>query len=312
MSRSTKNPLEVTLAGNGRMLTLQNPIMTASGTFGFGFEYEPYGDLNSLGGIVVKGLSIEPRDGNSMPRIADAPAGMLNCIGLQNPGAKVFLRGLLPRLAETKAAVMPNLYATSLEEFATLAEMLTVDGVAALEVNVSCPNVKDGGVAFGHDPVMAGKVTETVVKHTSLPVIVKLSPNVTDIAAIAKVCEEAGATALSCINTVRGMAVDIKSRSSFLSNIVGGLSGPAIKPIGLRCVWEVSRAVSIPVIGVGGIASIEDVLEYILVGATAVQIGTGSFMRPDMVFKMVRELPEAMEKYKIGSLGEFRGSLLTK
>lgn len=306
---SAKNPLEVTLKGNGRKLVLQNPIMTASGTFGFGFEFEPYGDLDVLGGIVVKGLSLEPRDGNAMPRIADSPSGMLNCIGLQNPGAKLFLRGLLPRLAEKKAAIVPNLYATSLEEFAALAEMLSVDGVAALEVNVSCPNVKDGGTAFGHDPIMAAKVTEAVVKSTSLPVIVKLSPNVTDIALIAKACEDAGATALSCINTVRGMAVDVQHRTSYLSNIIGGLSGPAIKPIGLRCVWEVTRAVKIPVIGVGGITSIQDVLEYILVGATAVQVGTGNFVRPDTAFTLATGLSDALKEYHIESLEEYRGSL---
>ena len=309
MSHAGKNPLEVTLAGNGRSFTLQNPIMTASGTFGFGFEFEPYGDLNVLGGIVVKGLSLEARDGNPMPRIADSPSGMLNCIGLQNPGAKLFLRGLLPRLAEKKAAIIPNLYATTLDEFATLAEMLTVDGVTALEVNVSCPNVKDGGTAFGHDPVMAAKVTETVVKNTSLPVIVKLSPNVTDIGLIAKACEDAGATALSCINTVRGMAVDARRRRSYLSNIIGGLSGPAIKPVGLRCVWEVTRAVDIPVIGVGGITTAQDVLEYILVGATAIQVGTGSFVRPDTAFSLTTELPELMKQFGIESLDEYRGSL---
>lgn len=309
MSRTAKNPLEVVLSGNGRKLTLQNPIMTASGTFGFGFEFEPYGDLNTLGGIVVKGLSLEERDGNPMPRIADSPAGMLNCIGLQNPGAKVFLKGLLPRLASLKAKIIPNLYATSVDEFAELAAMLSVEGVGALEVNVSCPNVRDGGTAFGHDPIMAAKVTEAVVKNTSLPVIVKLSPNVTDITVIAKACEDAGATALSCINTVRGMAVDIVRRKSFLSNVIGGLSGPAIKPVGLRCVWEVTRAVNIPVIGLGGITSVEDALEYMLVGATAVQVGTGNFIRPDMAFQMVADLPAALEKYRITSLADFRGSL---
>ena len=309
MSRTAKNPLEVVLSGNGRKLTLQNPIMTASGTFGFGFEFEPYGDLNTLGGIVVKGLSLEERDGNPMPRIADSPAGMLNCIGLQNPGAKVFLKGLLPRLASLKAKIIPNLYATSVDEFAELAAMLSVEGVGALEVNVSCPNVRDGGTAFGHDPIMAAKVTEAVVKNTSLPVIIKLSPNVTDITVIAKACENAGATALSCINTVRGMAVDIVRRKSFLSNVIGGLSGPAIKPVGLRCVWEVTRAVNIPVIGLGGITSVEDALEYMLVGATAVQVGTGNFIRPDMAFQMVADLPAALEKYRITSLADFRGSL---
>ena len=301
--------LPVTLHGNGRSLDLQNPVLTASGTFGYGVEFAPFGDLNSLGGIVVKGLSLQPRDGNPMPRLAETPSGMLNSIGLQNAGASAFLQELLPKLAAYTVPVIANLYATSAQEFAELAATLSVEGIAALEVNISCPNVKEGGVAFGQDPAMARAVTEAVVKATSLPVIVKLSPNVTDIIAIARACEEGGATALSCINTLRGMAVDIARREPRLAMTIGGLSGPAIKPVALRCVWEVTRAVSIPVIGIGGIASPEDILEFILVGAHAVQVGTANFMRPDTAFAMVEALPDLLQKYAIDDLGNFRGSL---
>lgn len=302
--------LAVKISGNGRSLDLKNPVMTASGTFGFGNEFASFGDLASLGGIVVKALSLTKRDGNPIPRIAETASGMLNSIGLQNPGAGVFLRGLLPQLKELGVPIIPNLYATSVEEFGELAKKLSVDGVSALEVNVSCPNVKDGGAIFGQDPEMVRKVTEEVCKASNLPVIVKLSPNVTDIASIAKASEDGGATAVSCINTLRGMAVDIESRKPRLSTIVGGLSGPAIKPIGLRCVWEVAQAVDISVIGVGGICNASDALEYILVGATAIQVGTGNFIRPDTSFKIVEDLPELMEKYNIESLEEFRSSLL--
>ena len=313
MSKNTTgaetNHLQVLLEGNGRCLTLQNPVLTASGTFGYGLEFAPFGDLNALGGIVVKGLSMQPRDGNPMPRLAETPSGMLNSIGLQNAGANAFLRGLLPRLREYTVPVIANLYATSTTEFAELAATLSVEGIAALEVNISCPNVKEGGVAFGQDPAMAKAVTEAVVQATSLPVIVKLSPNVTDIAAIAKACEEGGATALSCINTLRGMAVDIGRRAPYLACGIGGLSGPAIKPVALRCVWEAARAVSIPVIGIGGITTPEDILEFILVGAHAVQIGTANFIRPDAAFAMAEALPALMQKYAIDDLNSFRGSL---
>ena len=318
MSFSLKNPpaaepaspsLSVLLEGNGRSLALQNPILTASGTFGYGLEFAPFGDLNTLGGIVVKGLSLQPRDGNPMPRLAETPSGLLNSIGLQNAGAGVFLRGLLPQLRAYTVPVIANLYATSTPEFAELAALLSVEGIAALEVNISCPNVKEGGVAFGQDPAMAKAVTEAVVRATTLPVIVKLSPNVTDIAAIAKACEEGGATALSCINTLRGMAVDVRRRIPHLASGIGGLSGPAIKPVALRCVWEVSKAVSIPVIGIGGIATPEDVLEFILVGAHAVQIGTANFIRPDTAFAMAEALPALMQHHGIDNLNSFRGSL---
>jgi len=299
--------MRVKLAG----LDLSNPIMTASGTFGYGVEYKRFGDLEKLGGLVVKGLSLEPRAGNPMPRIADTPAGMLNAIGLQNIGARNFVEKRLPLLPFTETAVVANLYACTAEEFGDLAAYLSdKDGIAALEVNISCPNVSSGGVLFGQDPSMAAAVTRAVKdKSGNKPVIVKLTPNVTDIAAMARAVAEAGADAISCINTLSGMAVDVRTRRPRLANVIGGLSGPAIKPVALRCVWQVSRAVDIPVIGIGGIASAEDVLEFILVGASAVQVGTANFMRPDFAFRLVDEVAALVDQLGIQSWDEYRGSL---
>lgn len=297
----------VRLAG----LALKNPVMTASGTFGYGLEFAPYGDLQALGGIVVKGLSLKPRLGNPMPRIAETPCGMLNAIGLQNCGVEKFLRDKLPLLPHATTPIVANLYACDADEFAELAGVLSAeDGVAALEVNISCPNVKAGGIAFGQDPAMAGRLAEAVKKRAGdKPVWVKLSPNVTDIVEIARAAVLGGADALTCINTLTGMAVDIRTRRPRLANVIGGLSGPAIKPVALRCVWQVCRAVSAPVIAVGGISCAEDVLEFILVGAHAVQIGTANFMRPDTAFRIAERLPALMEELGIESLDAYRGSL---
>ena len=305
------NKLRVTLKGRSGALELKNPVLTASGTFGYGLEFMPYGDLTSLGGIVVKGLSLAPREGNPMPRVAETTCGMLNSVGLQNCGVEAFIREKLPQLPTEHLPVIANLYATSVGDFAELAGILAAEpGIAALEVNISCPNVGEGGVAFGQDPNMARAVTAAVKKRAgSLPVIVKLSPNVTDIVAIAKACEEGGADILCCVNTLTGMAVDLASRKPLLANIVGGLSGPAIKPVALRCVWQVSRAVAVPVIGVGGVRSAEDVLEYVLAGAHAVQVGSASFTRPDAAFRIAADLPAAMEKYGVTSWNGFRGAL---
>jgi dihydroorotate dehydrogenase (NAD+) catalytic subunit len=290
---------------------VKNPVMTASGTFGYGLEFAPYGDLRGLGGIVVKGLSLAPRTGNPMPRIAETPCGMLNAIGLQNCGVEAFLRDKLPRLPFKDVPIVANLYACDADEFAELAGVLSAaEGVAALEVNISCPNVKAGGIAFGQDPSMAGKLTEAVKKRAgNKPVWVKLSPNVTDIVAIARAAVLGGADVLTCINTLTGLAVDIRSRKPRLANVIGGLSGPAIKPVALRCVWQVCQAVSAPVIAVGGISSAEDVLEFILVGAHAVQIGTANFMRPDMAFRIAERLPQLMNELGVTSLDEYRGTL---
>ncbi|EGJ48600.1 dihydroorotate dehydrogenase [Desulfocurvibacter africanus] len=292
-------------------LTLKNPVLTASGTFGYGLEFARYGNLADLGGIVVKGLSLKPRQGNPMPRIAETPCGMLNAIGIQNIGVEAFLRDKLPFLPWRETAVIANLYACDAHEFGELAAVLaSVEGMTALEVNVSCPNVKEGGVAFGQNPGQIRAVTEEVKRNAgSKPVIVKLSPNVTDIADAARAAVDGGADMLSCINTLMGMAVDIRTRKPRLANVYGGLSGPAIKPVALRCVHQVCRAVSVPVIGVGGIASAEDILDFILVGAHAVQVGTANFMRPDAAFRMASELPALMEKLGIDGLDDFRGSL---
>ena len=292
-------------------LALKNPIMTASGTFGFGLEFSRFGDLKILGGIIVKGTSLKPREGNPMERIAETPCGMLNAVGIQNPGAKDFVEKKLPLLPWKDTPVIVNLYAASPEEFAELAAyMAAQEGIAALEVNISCPNVQHGGVAFGHDPAQAAQVTEAVKKNAGdKPVMVKLSPNVTDIAEIARAVQGAGADMLSAINTLRAMAVDIRTRKPELSNIIGGLSGPAIKPVALRCVYEIARAVDIPVVGVGGIASVRDILEFILVGAHAVQIGTANFMRPDFAFKAVEALPGLVDELGVTSWDDFRGSL---
>ena len=299
--------LRVEFAG----LVLKNPIITASGTFGFGLEFMDFGDLKRLGGIVVKGLSLKPREGNPMPRIVETPCGMLNAIGIQNPGVEAFVRDKLPLLPWRETAIITNLYACSVPEFGELTSVLAgEEGVAALEVNVSCPNVQSGGAAFGQDPTQIRKVTEEVKKRAAgKPVIVKLSPNVTDIALCARAAQEGGADALSLINTLLGMAVDIRTRKPRLANVVGGLSGPAIKPVALRCVYQACRAVSIPVIGIGGIVSAEDALEFILVGASAVQVGTANFLRPDQAFRIVDDLQRAMLKARSVELASLRGSL---
>ncbi|MDY7000764.1 MAG: dihydroorotate dehydrogenase [Thermodesulfobacteriota bacterium] len=299
--------LSVNVAG----LALKNPILTASGTFGSGLEFSRFGDLKTLGGIIVKGMSLKPRQGNLMERIAEAPCGMLNAVGIQNPGAKDFVEKKLSHLPWKDTPVIVNLYAASPEEFGDLAAyMAAQEGIAALEVNISCPNVQHGGVAFGHDSAQAALVTQAVKKNAGeKPVMVKLSPNVTDIAEVARAVQDAGADILSAINTLRAMAVDIGTRKPELSNIIGGLSGPAIKPVALRCVYEIARAVDIPVVGVGGVASVRDILEFILVGAHAVQIGTANFMRPDFAFKAVEALPGLVDELGITSWEDFRGSL---
>jgi dihydroorotate dehydrogenase (NAD+) catalytic subunit len=303
--------LSVTLRGQTHDLVLKNPVLTASGTFGCGLEFAPYGDLKSLGGIVVKGLSLRPRDGNPCPRIVETAAGMLNAVGLQNDGVEDFCAAKLPLLPWRETAVIANIYASSVEEFALLAARLDGEkGVAALEVNVSCPNVARGGLLFGQDPDLAAAVTAAVRKAApSKHVMVKLTPNVTDIARIARSVEDAGADSISCINTLLGMALDLRSRRPALASVLGGLSGPAIKPVALRCVWQAARAVSIPVVGVGGITDPVDALEFILAGAHAVQVGTGNFMRPDRAFALAAELPAVCARYGIESLETLRASL---
>jgi dihydroorotate dehydrogenase (NAD+) catalytic subunit len=293
-------------------LSLRNPVMAASGTFGYGEEYSPYLDLNQLGAIVVKGLSLEPRLGNPPPRIMETPCGMLNAVGLQNVGLKAFIRDKLPFLRQFDVPVIVNIYAESIEEFQILAKSLGgVRGIHAVEVNISCPNVKKGGIAFGTDPEMAAEVTLRVKAATDLPVIIKLTPNVTDIASIAQSVEAAGADAVSLINTLTGMSVNVETRTPHLRNITGGLSGPAIKPVALRMVWQVVKGISIPVIGLGGIMAAPDALEFLIVGARAVQVGTANFINPRAIPEIVEGIEEYLEKHNMTSIDELIGSLKT-
>ena len=291
-------------------LRLKNPIITASGTFGYGDEYAPYVDLNCLGAVVVKGLSLEPRAGNPPPRIMETPCGMLNAVGLQNIGVKAFIREKLPFLRDHDVAVVANIFGESVEEYAAVAELLgRAEGVHALEVNISCPNVKRGGVAFGTDPDMAAEVTRAVKAATGLPVIVKLTPNVTDIAGIAAAVEAAGADAVSLINTLTGMSVDIERRVPHLRNVTGGLSGPAIRPVALRMVWQVARRVSIPVIGLGGIMTARDALEFLIAGARAVQVGTAHFVQPCACEEVLSGIEAYLERHGIEDVNDVIGSL---
>ena len=294
-------------------LSLQNPVIAASGTFGYGLEFEPLVDLNLLGAVVVKGLSLKPMAGNPPPRIVETPGGMLNAIGLANIGLEAFLKDKLPRLRKFTTPIIVNIYGHHTDEYGELAsELRGVDGVAALEVNISCPNVECGGMAFGIDPLTSARVTETVVKNTDKPVIVKLSPNVTDIKAVAKAVEGAGAHALSLINTLTGMAIDVESRRPKLANIVGGLSGPAIKPIALYMVYQVARTVKIPVIGMGGIMDHRDAIEFLMVGARAVEIGTANFVNPRVTLEVIEGIRNYCVENGIRQIGEIVGSLKTE
>lgn len=293
-------------------LKLQNPILTASGTFGYGEEYAPFVDLNRLGGIVVKGVSLLPRLGNPPPRIMETPSGMLNAVGLQNVGVEAFLAEKLPYLRRYDTKVIVNIFGETPDEYRRLAAILTaVPGIHALEVNISCPNVKKGGLTFGAQPESAAEVTREVRDKTDLPLIVKLTPNVTDIAGIAQAVEEAGADALSLINTLTGMCVDIERRRPQLANVTGGLSGPAIRPVALRMVWQVLQKVRIPVIGVGGIVTASDALEFLITGASAIQIGTANFIRPSATTEILEGITSYLIRHHIGNLTDLIGSLNT-
>jgi len=289
---------------------MRNPVMTASGTFGYGREFADYMDLESIGAMITKGLSLKPKAGNNTPRIVETPGGMLNAIGLQNVGIDAFITTKLPFLRTVNTPVIVNLYGNSLEEYGELAARLDdLDEVAGVEVNISCPNVKQGGIVFGTDPAAAAQVVELVRNATSKPLIVKLSPNVTDVVAMAKACVDAGAEALSLINTLTGMAIDINSRRPVLANITGGLSGPAIKPVALRMVWQVSRAVKVPLIGIGGIMNATDALEFILAGATAVQVGTANFLNPSAAEEIAAGMESWLVENRIGDIRELIGAL---
>lgn len=303
----TQPDLRVTIGG----LVFKNPVLTASGTFGYGKEFAPYVNLHHLGGVVVKGISLEERRGNPPPRIVETTGGMLNAIGLENVGLKRFIAEKMPYLRGIGTRVIVNILGDKIEEYQSLGQQLSeVEGISALEVNISCPNVKKGGVAFGTDPAMAEAVTRAVCAHSSLPVIVKLSPNVNDITKIARAVEAGGAQAISLINTLLGMAIDVKSRRPKLANIVGGLSGPAIKPIALRMVWQVAQAVKIPVIGIGGITTTEDALEFLLAGATAIEVGTANFINPRASQEIVEGLARYVTDNGLNSISEVIGGLI--
>ena len=286
--------------------------MTASGTFGYGLEFASLVDLNRLGGIIVKGLSLKPSDGNPPPRTVEACGGMLNAIGLENVGLEAFVREKLPFLQTLETPIVLNIYGHETKAYAKLAERIQdLEGIAGIEVNISCPNVKAGGIAFGTNPKMAFEVIKAVREKTRLPMIAKLSPNVTDIKPIAQSVEEAGADAISLINTVTGMAVDVATRRPKLANITGGLSGPAVKPIALRMVWEAAQTVSIPVIGIGGIMDALDALEFLIVGAFAVQVGTANFVNPRVSMEIVEGLGSYLVENNIPDISRIIGSLKT-
>ncbi len=297
--------LSIHLAG----ICMKNPLMTASGTFGFGEEFADFIDLGEVGAIVVKGITREPRRGNPGRRMAETPSGMLNCIGLQNPGVDVFLRDTLPRIRRYGAPIIANINGNLVEDYAFLAEVLNDSGVAGLEVNISCPNTQHGSMAFGVVPETAAEVTAEVRKRTKLPVIVKLSPNVTDIAEIAKAVEAAGADAVSLINTLVGMAIDTQSWRPVLGNVVGGLSGPAVKPIALRMVWQTARAVKIPVVGMGGICTAKDAVEFFLAGAQAVAIGAANFVNPCSMQEIAVGVETYLKSRGLGHVSQLVGQI---
>ena len=291
-----------------RGLLLANPVMTASGTFGYGTEYAHVFDIQRLGAIVCKGTTPEPRDGNPQPRLAETPCGLLNSIGLQNIGVKALIEEKAPLWANWRVPVIVNIAGETIDDYARLASKLDgVDGISGIEVNISCPNIEAGGVEFGVNPELAGRVTAVVKKATSLPIWVKLTPNTADVVEIAVAVAEAGADAVSLINTLKGMAVDIATRRLLLGNTTGGLSGPAIKPVALRMVYEVSGAVDVPVIGCGGIAAASDAIEFIMAGASAVQVGTANLVNPRAPLDILEGIEKFMEKEGIDDIAELIG-----
>lgn len=297
------------LATNFLGISMKNPIMGASGTFGFGLEISQYMDIHDVGAIIGKGLSPVPWPGNDGVRIAETPAGMLNSIGLENPGAPAFKKDILPRVKELGVPFIANMVGKTVDEYAECARLLSVPGIAALEVNISCPNVKEGGAAFGTDPGQAAAVTRAVKNATTLPVIVKLSPNVTDIVPVAQAVEAAGADAVSLINTLLGMAIDAETRTPVLGNKTGGLSGPAIKPVALRMVWQCAHAVHIPVVGLGGIMTGRDVAEFMIAGASCVEVGTANIQNPTAISRIAAEFNEWCDKNGVEDPQELVGSL---
>lgn len=297
--------LTVNIAG----LKMKNPVITASGTFGFGREYGNYFDLSRLGGISVKGLTLEPRKGNAPPRIAETPGGILNSVGLQNPGVHAFIRDEVPFLRRYDVKIIANVAGNTIDEYCRMAEILSEADIDAIELNVSCPNVKEGCILFGSTPKGISQVTSAVRKVCKKPLIVKLTPNVADIAQNALAAEEAGADSVSLINTLLGMAIDIDKRKPILANIMGGLSGPAVKPVAVRMVYQVANAVKIPVIGMGGISNGNDAIEFILAGATAVMVGTAGFVNPGVWVETAEGIEAYMNRHGLEKMSELTGAL---
>lgn len=308
MSSESKKNIDLSVR-LGR-ITLKNPVLVASGTFGYGEEYAELIDLNELGGIMVKAVTLEPREGNPPPRLAETPAGLLNAIGLENPGVEVFLKEKLSFLRGFQTAIIVNIAGEKEEEYLRLAERLNqVKGISALEVNISCPNVKEKGLIFGTDPEQTFSLVKKLGEITDIPLIVKLTPNVTDITKIAQASQEAGAEALSLINTVLGMSIDVETRKPKLGNITGGLSGPAIRPIAVRMMWQTFQKVNLPLIGMGGITDAEDALEFILAGASAVAIGTANFIDPKTALEVIEGIKQYMQAKGIKNFKDLIGWL---
>lgn len=303
--------LSVQLApNNAKGLLLGNPILTASGTFGYGIEYQKFFNIEELGGIICKGTTLLPKEGNPQPRIAETEMGMLNSVGLQNIGVEALIKEKAPVWETWQVPVIVNIAAESVEDYGTLAKRLDgVKGVSALEINISCPNVSAGCIEFGSDPLLAARVTEEVKSSTSLPVIIKLTPNTSDVTQVAKAVEREGADAVSLINTLRGMAIDIKTKKPILARKTGGLSGPAVKPVALAMVYQTAQAVSVPVIGCGGICTANDALEFIIAGASAVQVGTACFLNPKTPLDIIKGIKEYMQAEGVSSIKDIVGSL---
>ena len=291
-------------------LTLKNPVLTASGTFGYGTEYKDLVDLNSLGGIIVKGTTLNPREGNDYPRMAETPSGMLNAVGLQNKGVDYFINNIYPTISNYDTEIIVNVSGASVTDYVAVAERISeLDKINAIEVNISCPNVKQGGMAFGTTIEGASEITTAIRKVYHKTLIVKLSPNVTDIASIAKAVEDSGADSVSLINTLLGMAIDVERQKPVLSTITGGLSGPAVRPVAVRMVWQVAKVVKIPVIGLGGIASGRDAMEFILAGASAVQVGTANFIYPNITLEIINYIKEYCARHNVKDITELIGAV---
>jgi dihydroorotate dehydrogenase (NAD+) catalytic subunit len=302
----SKPDLSVDFAG----IKFKNPVLTASGTFGYGEEFAEFVDLNKLGGVIVKGISLKPIKGNPPPRIWETPSGMLNAIGLENPGVDVFLKEKLPYLRKFDTAVVVNMFGYSFDEYVGVAERLNdAPGISGIEVNISCPNVKAGGMAFGTDLKATFELLSAIRKAIRLPLIAKLSPNVTDVTEFARAARDAGCDGLSLINTLLGMAIDVRCRRPRLANCTGGLSGPAIRPVAVRMVWQVAKAVSLPVIGMGGIATGEDALEFILAGASAVAVGTANFVNPRATLDVVEGIKTIMHEQGVNRVQDLIGKV---